>query len=53
MGLTVSQGSILGAIFNLRGGLGRPVIGYLSDDSGRINTALVCTLLAGLFSLVV
>ncbi|ATZ53641.1 hypothetical protein BCIN_09g04460 [Botrytis cinerea B05.10] len=53
VGLTVSQGSILGAMFNLGGGLGRPVIGYVSDDFGRINTALVCTFLAGLFSLVV
>ncbi|TGO53479.1 hypothetical protein BOTNAR_0294g00100 [Botryotinia narcissicola] len=53
VGLTVSQGSILGAMFNLGGGVGRPVIGYISDDFGRINTALVCTFLAGLFSLAV
>ncbi|TEY39253.1 hypothetical protein BOTCAL_0463g00040 [Botryotinia calthae] len=53
VGLTVSQGSILGAMFNLGGGLGRPVIGYVSDDFGRINTALVCKFLDGLFSLVV
>ncbi|KAF7952359.1 uncharacterized protein EAE97_001856 [Botrytis byssoidea] len=46
-------GSILGAMFNLGGGVGRPVIGYISDDFGRINTALVCTFLAGLFSLAV
>ncbi|KAJ9377633.1 hypothetical protein DTO063F5_8162 [Paecilomyces variotii] len=53
VGLTTSQGSILGAMFNLGGGLGRPVIGYVSDNFGRINTALVCTFLAGLFSLVI
>lgn len=53
VGLTVSQGSILGAMFNLGGGLGRPVIGYVSDSFGRINTALVSTFLAGLFSLVI
>ncbi|TGO61167.1 hypothetical protein BCON_0029g00080 [Botryotinia convoluta] len=53
VGLSVSQGSILGAMINLGGGLGRPIIGYVSDDFGRINTALVCTFLAGLFSLVV
>ncbi|KAJ9301470.1 hypothetical protein DTO271G3_1605 [Paecilomyces variotii] len=53
VGLTTSQGSILGAMFNLGGGLGRPVIGYVSDNFGRINTALVCTSLAGLFSLVI
>ncbi|KAJ9190673.1 hypothetical protein DTO166G4_1329 [Paecilomyces variotii] len=53
VGLTTSQGSILGAMFNLGGGLGRPVIGYVSDNFGRINTALFCTFLAGLFSLVI
>ncbi|KAL3430521.1 major facilitator superfamily domain-containing protein [Aspergillus tetrazonus] len=30
VGLTSSQGSILGAMFNLGGGLGRPVIGYVT-----------------------
>lgn len=53
VGLTVSQGSILGAVFNLGGGLGRPIIGYVSDSFGRINTALVCTFLGGLFSFVI
>ncbi|GLA26358.1 hypothetical protein AnigIFM63326_003179 [Aspergillus niger] len=53
VGLTASQGSILGAMFNLGGGLGRPVIGYVSDSFGRLNTALACTFLAGLFSLVI
>lgn len=53
VGLTVSQGAILGAIFNLGGGLGRPIIGHVSDTFGRINTALVSTFLAGLFSLVI
>lgn len=53
VGLTASQGSILGAMFNLGGGLGRPVIGYVSDSFGRINTALVSTFLAGLFSFVI
>ncbi|PWY63179.1 MFS general substrate transporter [Aspergillus eucalypticola CBS 122712] len=51
--LTASQGSIVGAMFNLGGGLGRPVIGYVSDSFGRLNTALACTFLAGLFSLVI
>ncbi|KAJ5344573.1 major facilitator superfamily domain-containing protein [Penicillium brevicompactum] len=53
VGLNASQGSILGAMFNLGGGLGRPLIGYISDRFGRINTALACTFLAGLFSLVI
>ncbi|KAF7889721.1 uncharacterized protein EAF02_002136 [Botrytis sinoallii] len=38
VGLTIFQGSILGATFNLGGGLGRPVIGYASDCFGRIDT---------------
>ena len=45
VGLTASQGSILGAMFNLGGGLGRPAIGYVSDSFGRLNTALACTFL--------
>ncbi|KAF7925910.1 hypothetical protein EAE99_005945 [Botrytis elliptica] len=53
VGLTIFQGSILGATSNLGGGLVRPVKGYASDDFGRIDTALVCTFLAGIFSLVV
>ncbi|KAH8698110.1 major facilitator superfamily domain-containing protein [Phaeosphaeriaceae sp. PMI808] len=53
VGLTVSQSSILGAIFNVGGALGRPLIGYVSDTFGRINTALISTFLAGLFSLVI
>ncbi|KAI2973042.1 hypothetical protein CBS147323_2137 [Aspergillus niger] len=53
VGLTASQGSIVGAMFNLGGGLGRPVIGYVSDSFGRLNTALACTFLAGLFFLVI
>ncbi|KAF4199760.1 hypothetical protein CNMCM8927_005090 [Aspergillus lentulus] len=53
LGLTVSQGSILGAIFNLGGGLGRPAIGYSSNSFGPLNTAAVCTFLADRFSLVI
>lgn len=53
VGLTVSQNSILGAMFNLGEGLGRPAIGYVNDSFGRINTALVSTFLAGLFSFVI
>lgn len=53
VGLTTSQGSILGALFNLGGAFGRPLMGYVSDASGRINTALVCTFLAGLTSFVI
>ena len=53
VGLTPQQGAIVGAMFNLGQGLGRPPIGYFSDSFGRINMALTMTFLSGLFSLVV
>lgn len=49
IGLKASQGSIVGAMLNLGQGLGRPFIGYFSDAVGRINIALLSTLLAGIF----
>lgn len=51
VGLTAQQGSVVGAILNLGQMLGRPPIGYYSDTLGRINMAMVMTLLSGLFSL--
>ncbi|EON61389.1 hypothetical protein W97_00603 [Coniosporium apollinis CBS 100218] len=51
VGLTAQQGSVVGAILNLGQMLGRPPIGYYSDTLGRINMAVVMTLLSGLFSL--
>lgn len=53
VGMTASQGSIIGAVLNLGQALGRPPIGYFSDNFGRINMAVTMTFLAGLFSLVV
>jgi MFS family permease len=53
VGLTASQGSIIGAVLNLGQALGRPPIGYFSDSFGRINMAASMTFLAGFFSLVV
>ncbi|KAH7403541.1 MFS transporter-like protein [Cadophora sp. MPI-SDFR-AT-0126] len=53
VGLTASQGSVIGALLNLGQGLGRPFVGYFSDSFGRINMAGTCTFLAGLFSLVI
>jgi MFS family permease len=53
VGMTASQGSIIGAVLNLGQGLGRPPIGYFSDNFGRINMASSMTFLAGLFSLVI
>ncbi|KAK0104698.1 hypothetical protein ONS95_004971 [Cadophora gregata] len=53
VGLTASQGSVIGALLNLGQGLGRPFVGYFSDSFGRINMAGTCTFLAGFFSLVI
>ncbi|PSN73198.1 hypothetical protein BS50DRAFT_672143 [Corynespora cassiicola Philippines] len=53
VGMTASQGSIIGAVLNLGQGLGRPPIGYFSDSFGRVNMAASMTFLAGLFSLVI
>jgi MFS family permease len=53
IGLTASQGSIIGAVLNLGQALGRPPIGYFSDSFGRVNMAASMTFLAGFFTLVV
>ncbi|KAF3935861.1 hypothetical protein ABW19_dt0207109 [Dactylella cylindrospora] len=48
VGLTASQGSIMGATLNLGMAIGRPVVGLYSDSWGRINIAgsltFVCAL---------
>ncbi|KAL7628253.1 hypothetical protein AAE478_002452 [Parahypoxylon ruwenzoriense] len=48
VGLSASQASLIGALFNLSQGLGRPVIGLSSDSVGRLNIANLCTLFCGL-----
>ncbi|KAF2131322.1 MFS general substrate transporter [Dothidotthia symphoricarpi CBS 119687] len=53
VGLTSTQGSIVGAMLNLGQALGRPCIGYYSDSFGRLNMASTMTFLAGLFALVI
>lgn len=52
IGLSAQQGSVIGALFNLGQGMGRPFVGYFSDAAGRINMAGTCTFLAGLFCLI-
>lgn len=37
IGLSAKQASIIGALMNLDQGLGRPIIGLISDRYGRIN----------------
>lgn len=39
IGLDAAQASVIGALLNLGQGLGRPPIGYFSDNIGRINMA--------------
>ena len=53
VGLTASQGTIIGAVFQLGQMLGRPVIGYNSDTFGRLNMAIATTVLAAIFSLAI
>ncbi|CAI6249577.1 unnamed protein product [Periconia digitata] len=53
VGMTASQGSIIGAVFNLGQALGRPPIGYWSDTFGRLNMAASMTGLCGVFVLLI
>jgi MFS family permease len=53
VGMTASQGSIIGAVFNLGQSLGRPPIGYFSDTFGRINMAATMTAFCGVLVLLV
>ncbi|KAI0828391.1 MFS general substrate transporter [Hypoxylon sp. FL0890] len=48
VGLSASQASLVGALFNLSQGLGRPAIGLSSDSVGRLNIANLSTLFCGL-----
>lgn len=51
VGLTPSQASLVGALFNLAQGIGRPAIGLSSDAVGRLNIANIGTLLSGVLCL--
>lgn len=53
IGLDSSQASVASALFNLGQALGRPLIGYFSDVTGRINMAGSMTFIAGVLPLVV
>lgn len=53
VGMTASQGSIIGAVLNLGQALGRPPIGYFSDTFGRLNMAASMTALCGVLVLLV
>lgn len=51
VGLTQHQGSIASALLNLGQGLGRPIVGLLSDPLGRIRVPFVATVIAGILCL--
>ncbi|KAL8682200.1 MAG: hypothetical protein Q9186_001738 [Xanthomendoza sp. 1 TL-2023] len=53
IGLSPKQGSIVGALLNLGQGLGRPIVGMVSDNAGRINIAGSLTFIPGLLCLIV
>ncbi|KAI1776706.1 MFS general substrate transporter [Hypoxylon cercidicola] len=48
VGLSASQASLVGSMFSLAQGLGRPAIGLSSDSLGRLNVANLGTLFCGL-----
>ncbi|KXJ89203.1 major facilitator superfamily domain-containing protein [Microdochium bolleyi] len=52
IGLSASNASLIGALFNLGQGIGRPIIGLASDRYGRLNVAQISTALTGLLCLV-
>ncbi|KAF5123883.1 putative transporter MCH2 [Metarhizium anisopliae] len=53
IGLGSSQAALISAFFNLGQGVGRPFVGYFSDQTGRINMSGFMTFLAGVFALVI
>lgn len=53
IGLSARQGSVVGAMLSLGLGFGRPLVGWLSDNYGRINIATGMTALCGIFCLAI
>lgn len=51
IGLTQSQGAVVSALLSVGLGIGRPLVGYISDRLGRINMAAIMTVSCGIFSL--
>lgn len=53
IGLRASQAALVSAFFNLGQAVGRPLVGYFSDQTGRINMSALMTFMSGVFSLVI
>ncbi|CAH0048316.1 unnamed protein product [Clonostachys solani] len=53
IGLGSSEAALISAVFNLGQAVGRPLIGYFSDRTGRITMAALMTLFAAVMSLAV
>lgn len=53
IGLNSSQASLSSALFNFAQAIGRPLIGYFSDTTGRVNMASSMTFVAGVLALVI
>ncbi|RDW58184.1 hypothetical protein BP6252_13595 [Coleophoma cylindrospora] len=53
IGLSSQQGAVIGALLNLGQGIGRPLVGWFSDEVGRINIASATTALCGVFCLLI
>lgn len=49
IGLSATQGSIVNAVLNVGLALGRPALGWISDQLGRINVACSVTALCGIY----
>jgi len=52
IGLTASQGSVVGAMANLGQAISRPIVGHFADRSGYLSIATAGTVLAGFFCFV-
>ncbi|KAM0485139.1 hypothetical protein ACHAPX_001117 [Trichoderma viride] len=53
IGLQSSQAALISAFFNLGQSIGRPIMGYFSDRTGRMNMAAFTSFLAGIFALAI
>lgn len=53
LGLSATQAATVAALFNLGQAVGRPLVGYFSDVTGRINMAACASLLGAVFALAI